>query len=155
MALPTVGRNSADFIFQQDGAPRITITTFGATWMTDCHNDGSAMQLRGIKNWCFGHHIPQISPHVISSCGVLSRIMFLYHHFQRHWLTCARTSQQPSQWLTTTCYEEFGRNLITGLMCVVLRVEHMLSICNVPERNFVSFPFHQSNYVYLWYIKLE
>jgi hypothetical protein len=33
-----------------------------------------------------------------------------------------------------TCYKEFGRNLITSFMCVVLWVEHKLNICNVPEK---------------------
>jgi hypothetical protein len=32
---------------------------------------------------------------------VLWKHVFLYHHFQRHWLTYACRSQQPSQWLTT------------------------------------------------------
>jgi hypothetical protein len=34
----------------------------------------------------------------------------------------------------TTSYKEFSKNLITGLMCALLRVEHLLSICNVPEK---------------------
>jgi hypothetical protein len=61
--------------------------------------------------------------------------VFLYHFFQRRCLTCARASQ----WLTTTCYKEFGRNS----MCVELRMEHILNTCNVPQKNLVSFPFHQ------------
>jgi hypothetical protein len=77
---------------------------------------------------------PRCHPRVISSCEASSRIVFLHHHFQRRWLTCARASQQPSQWLTTTCYRESDRNLIAGLMCAVLRVEHMLNIRNVPEK---------------------
>jgi hypothetical protein len=75
------------------------------------------------KQWSVSALVPQISPRVISSCGVSSWILCLYHQFQRRWVTYARASQQPSQWLTTTCYKEFGRNLITGFMCVVLRVK--------------------------------
>jgi hypothetical protein len=36
--------------------------------------------------------------------------------------------------------KSFGGNLITGLMRVV---ESMLNIYNVPEKNLVSFPFHE------------
>jgi hypothetical protein len=36
-----------------------------------------------------------------------------------------------------TCYKEFGRNLITGLMGAVIRVEHILNISNVPEKYLV------------------
>jgi hypothetical protein len=56
------------------------------------------------------------------------------------WPAHARASQQPSQWLTTTCYKEFGRNMIAGLMCVMLWVEHIMNICNVPEKKFGEFP---------------
>jgi hypothetical protein len=73
--LPQLEEDTVDFIFQHDSAPRITITTFGATSMTDCHNDGLAVQLQGIKNCCVGHRVPQISPCVISSCVVTSRIV--------------------------------------------------------------------------------
>jgi hypothetical protein len=115
--LPQLEEDSVDFIFQHDGAPppppHITITTFRATSMTDCHNDGLAVQLRGIKNCCIGHHIPQISSHVIPSCGVTSRIVCLYHHLQTQWL-----------------------------MCAMLHVERTLHICNASEKNSVSFPFY-------------
>jgi hypothetical protein len=40
-------------------------------------------------------------------------------------------------------YKESDRYLITGLMFVVLRVEHILNICDVPEKKLASFPFHQ------------
>jgi hypothetical protein len=50
---------------------------------------------------------------------------------------------QALKWLTTTCYKEFSRNLITGLICVVLRLEHILNICNLPGKYVVSFPFNQ------------
>jgi hypothetical protein len=48
--LPQLEEDSAEFIFQQDGASRITISTFGATSMIECHNDGLAVQLRGINS---------------------------------------------------------------------------------------------------------
>jgi hypothetical protein len=93
--LPHLEKDSVDFIFQHDAAPpspRITISTFGATSMADCHNDGLAVQPRGMKNCFVVHHVPQISPRLISSSGVTSRIVCLYHHLQTRWLKCARTS---------------------------------------------------------------
>jgi hypothetical protein len=52
-------------------------------------------------------------------------------------ITAAITEIDP------TCYREFGKNLITSLMCAMLRVERILNICNASEKNFVSFAFHQ------------
>jgi hypothetical protein len=71
---------------------------------------------------------------IFTPCGVTSRIVCLYPHLQTRWLTCMRASQLPSQKLTPTCYREFGKNLITGLMCAVLRVERILNICNMSEK---------------------
>jgi hypothetical protein len=48
--LPPLEEDSLNFIFQQDELPRVAITTFGAISMIDCHNDGLAVQLWGIKN---------------------------------------------------------------------------------------------------------
>jgi hypothetical protein len=56
--------------------------------------------------------------------------------------TVASSSDKESS-CAATCYKEFGKNWTIGLMCVVLRVERILNICNVPEKNLVSFPFHQ------------
>jgi hypothetical protein len=56
--------------------------------------------------------------------------------------------------VTTTRYKEFDMNLITCLMCVVLRVEHILNICNVPEKKLVFLSIN-TNSVYLRYIKLK
>jgi hypothetical protein len=78
---------------------------------------------------------------------------FFYLPFRGRWLTRACAAQQPTQCLISTCYKEFVRNLITGLMCVVLRVEHILNICNVPEKeNWRVFLSINTNSVHLRYI---
>jgi hypothetical protein len=111
--------------------------------VTDCHDDGLAVQLRGdleLLRW--PPRSPDLTPCDSFLWGYIKDRVFVpplantLVDLRAH-ITAAITEIDPN--MLQSVWEELGYWLD---VCRV-RVERTLNICNASEKNLVSFPFHQ------------
>jgi len=77
----------------------------------------------GVLTTC--HLVLQMQPHVISFCGVTSRIRFMFLLFPQVSWNRRYESELPLKSLPLTCYKQFGTNSIIVLMFVESQRVHI------------------------------
>jgi len=82
-----------------------------------------------IRRYSPGHLILQMQPHVISFCGVMFRIRFMFLLFLQLSWNWRYISEPPLKPSPLTCYKQFGTNSIIVLMFVESQRVHIKNTC--------------------------